>query len=42
MAAVGGVFEGIDASGVSWTDVEDAAPDFRIELDGVEEVDRSG
>ena len=39
MAAVGGVYEGIDGIGRFLTDVEDAAPDFRIELDGVEEVD---
>ena len=39
MAAVGGVFEGIDGIRRFLTDVEDAAPDFRIELDGVEEVD---
>ena len=40
MAAVGGVYEGIDGIRRFLTDVEDAAPDFRIELDGVEEVDR--
>jgi ketosteroid isomerase-like protein len=39
MAAVGGVYEGIDGIRRFLTDVEDAAPDFRIELDGVEEVD---
>jgi ketosteroid isomerase-like protein len=39
MAAVGGVYEGIDGIGRFFTDIEDAAPDFRIELDGVEEVD---
>jgi hypothetical protein len=38
MAAVGGVYEGIDGIRRYFTDVEDAAPDFRIELDGVEEV----
>ncbi len=39
MAAVGGVYEGSDGIGRYFTDIEDAAPDFRIELDGVEEVD---
>jgi ketosteroid isomerase-like protein len=39
MAAVGGVYEGIDGIGRYFTDIEEAAPDFRIELDGVEEVD---
>ena len=39
MAAVGGVYEGIDGIRRYFTDIEDAAPDFRIELDGVEEVD---
>ena len=39
MAAVGGVYEGIDGIRRFLTDVEDAAPDFRMELDGVEEVD---
>ena len=39
MAGVGGVYEGIDGIRRFLTDVEDAAPDFRIELDGVEEVD---
>ena len=39
MAAVGGVYEGIDGIRRFLTDVEDAAPDLRIELDGVEEVD---
>ena len=39
MAAVGGVYEGIDGIRRFLTDVEDAAPDFWIELDGVEEVD---
>ncbi len=38
-AAVGGVYEGIDGIRRFLTDVEEAAPDFRIELDGVEEVD---
>jgi ketosteroid isomerase-like protein len=40
MAGVGGVYEGIDGIRRFLTDVEEAAPDFRIELDGVEEVDR--
>jgi ketosteroid isomerase-like protein len=39
MAAVGGVYEGIDGIGRFFTDIEEAGPDFRIELDGVEEVD---
>ena len=39
MAAVGGVYEGIHGIRRFLTDVEEAAPDFRIELDGVEEVD---
>jgi ketosteroid isomerase-like protein len=39
MAAVGGVYEGIDGIGRFFTDIEEAAPDFRIELDGMDEVD---
>jgi ketosteroid isomerase-like protein len=39
MAAVGGVYEGIDGIRRFLTDVEDTAPDFRIEIDGLEEVD---
>lgn len=39
VAAVGGVYEGIDGISRFFTDIEDAAPDFRLELDGVEEVD---
>jgi hypothetical protein len=39
MAAVGGVYEGIDGIRRFLTDIEEAAPDWRIELDGVEEVD---
>jgi ketosteroid isomerase-like protein len=39
MAAVGGVYEGTDGIGRFFTDIQEAAPDFRIELDGVEEVD---
>ena len=39
MAAVGGVYEGIDGIRRFLDDVEDAAPDFRMEFDGVEEVD---
>ena len=39
MAAAGGVYEGIDGIRRFLTDVEEAAPDFRIELDGMEEVD---
>jgi ketosteroid isomerase-like protein len=39
VAAVGGVFEGIDGITRYFGDIEEAGPDFRIELDGVEEVD---
>ena len=39
MAAIGGVYEGIDGIRRFLTDIEEAAPDFRIELDGVEAVD---
>jgi ketosteroid isomerase-like protein len=39
VAAVGGVFKGIEGIRRFFTDIEDAGPDFRIELDGVEEVD---
>jgi ketosteroid isomerase-like protein len=39
LAAIGGVYEGSDGIRRYFTDIEDAAPDFRIELDGVEEVD---
>jgi ketosteroid isomerase-like protein len=39
MAAVGGVYEGIDGIRRYFVDIEDAAPDFRIELDGVDGVD---
>ena len=39
MAAVGGVYEGIDGIRRYFADIEEAGPDFRIELDGVEEVD---
>ena len=39
LAAVGGVYEGTDGIRRFFTDIEDAGPDFRIELDGVEEVD---
>jgi hypothetical protein len=39
VAAVGGVYEGIDGIRRFFTDIEDAGPDFLIELDGVEEVD---
>ena len=39
MAAVGGVYEGIDGMRRFLTDIEDAVPDWRMELDGVEEVD---
>jgi hypothetical protein len=40
MAALGGVYEGIDGIRRFLTGVEDAASDFRMELDGVEGVDR--
>ena len=39
VAAVGGVYEGTDGIRRFFTDIEDAGPDFRMELDGVEEVD---
>ena len=39
LAAVGGVYEGIDGIRRYFTDIEEAGPDFRIELYGVEEVD---
>jgi len=39
MAAVGGVYEGIDGIRRFFMDIEEAGPDFRIEIDGVEEVD---
>jgi ketosteroid isomerase-like protein len=39
MAALGGVYEGMDGIRRFFADIEEAAPDFRIELDGVEEVD---
>jgi ketosteroid isomerase-like protein len=39
MSAVGRVYEGIDGIGRYFTDIEEAGPDFRIEVDGVEEVD---
>jgi hypothetical protein len=39
LAAVGGVYEGIDGIRRYFADIEDTAPDFRIELDGVEGVD---
>ena len=39
MAAVGGVYEGVDGIRRYFTDIEESAPDFRIELDGVEQVD---
>jgi len=34
MAAVGGAYEGAEGISRFLTDVEDAAPDFRIEIDG--------
>jgi ketosteroid isomerase-like protein len=39
VAAVGGVYEGTDGIRRYFADIEEAGPDFRIELDGVEEVD---
>jgi ketosteroid isomerase-like protein len=39
VAAVGGVYEGIDGIRRYFADIEEAGPDFRIELGGVEEVD---
>jgi ketosteroid isomerase-like protein len=40
LAAVGGMYEGIDGIRRFLTDIEDAVPDWRMEPDGVEEVDR--
>jgi ketosteroid isomerase-like protein len=39
MAPIGGVYEGIDGIRRFLTDIEDAVPDWRMELDRVEEVD---
>jgi len=39
VAAVGGVYEGSDGIRRYFADIEEAGPDFRIELDGVEGVD---
>jgi ketosteroid isomerase-like protein len=39
VAAVGGVYEGRDGIRRYFADIEEAGPDFRIELDGVKEVD---
>jgi ketosteroid isomerase-like protein len=39
LAAVGGVYDGADGIRRFFTDIEEAGPDFRIDLDGVEEVD---
>jgi ketosteroid isomerase-like protein len=39
LAAVVGVYDGTDGIRRFFTDIEEAGPDFRIELDGVEEVD---
>jgi ketosteroid isomerase-like protein len=39
MAAVGGVYEGTEGIRRYFADIEDTAPNFRIELDGVEGVD---
>ena len=39
MATLGGVYEGTDGIARYFADIEDAGPDFRIELDGMEEVD---
>src|SRR5271165_2291765 len=36
VAAVGGVYEGSDGIRRYFADIEEAGPDFRIELDGVE------
>jgi ketosteroid isomerase-like protein len=38
LAPVGGEYEGIDGIRRFFTDIEEAAPDFRIEVDGVKEV----
>src|ERR1700683_305192 len=39
LAAVGGVYDGIDGIRRFFLDIEEAAPDFRIELDRAEGVD---
>jgi ketosteroid isomerase-like protein len=39
LAVVGGVYEGVDGIRRFFSDIEEAGPDFRIELDSVEEVD---
>ncbi len=39
VAAVGGEYEGIDGIERFFTDIEEAGPDFRIEIDGMEEVE---
>jgi ketosteroid isomerase-like protein len=41
MAAVGGAYEGAEGISRFLTDVEDAAPDFRIEIDGVKATGRT-
>ena len=38
-AVLGGVYQGTDGIRRFFTDIEEAGADFRIELDGVEEVD---
>jgi ketosteroid isomerase-like protein len=37
-AAIGGVYEGADGIGRFFTDIEDAGPDFRIEVQSVQAV----
>jgi ketosteroid isomerase-like protein len=39
MAAVGGVYEGADGIRQFLVDIEDAAPDFRIAVHGIEAID---
>ncbi len=39
VAAVGGVYDGTNGIRRYFADIEDAGPDFRIEIDGAEEVD---
>ena len=37
-AEVGGVYEGRDAIRRFWADISDTAPDFRLEIDGMESI----
>ena len=38
MAALGGVYIGRDAIQRFWTDIADTAPDFRLEIERLEEI----